>query len=100
MPFLKPLHNPKVGCGENPWPLDAHADQRVDVEEAAIAKLLVGGSPIRQSIVLQIEQRIERVDVCVQLIHCARNRARHLRLFVGGTLQKLVENGFVAMARG
>ncbi len=52
-----------MGCGKNLRPLDAHADQRVDVEEAAVAELLVGSSPKCQSIILQIEERIEGVDV-------------------------------------
>jgi len=55
--------------------LDANADKGVDVEEAPVAEFLVGGAPVRETIVLLVEKLVEGVEVGVEvgddLIDCS-----------------------------
>ena len=52
-----------MGGIEDMGTLDAQTDQCVDVEEAAVTEFLVGGTPIGQSIILQVEDFVERIGV-------------------------------------
>ena len=60
---VEPLENAPMGGIEDIGTLDAQTDQRVDIEEPAIAKFLIGGAPIGQSIVLQVENFVERIVI-------------------------------------
>ena len=59
--FVEPVEDAAVGGVEDVRPLDAHADEGVDIEEATIAEFLIGGAPVSESIVLLIEKLVERV---------------------------------------
>ena len=54
-PLLQPLEDAAVGGFEHVRALHAQADQRIHVEETPVPKLLVGGAPIGQPIVLLIQ---------------------------------------------
>ena len=49
----------RVRLGEDRRILDAHRDEVVDVEEPAIVDLARAAAPVREAIVLRIEQRAE-----------------------------------------
>src|SRR5579863_7237703 len=95
--FAKPLHNPAVRRLKDMQALNAHTDQGINVEEATVAKLLIGSTPIGQPITLQIKYVVESVDVLVDCIDCPLNSCRYFGLFRRQALQKLVKNGFVTM---
>ena len=46
----QPVEHQGVGLFEDVLALDAQADERVDVEESSIAKLLVGSLPVSEAI--------------------------------------------------
>jgi hypothetical protein len=60
------LEDQAVGLLEDACVLHAEADERLDVEEAAVVQLLARGPPERQAVVLAAEERVERVGVRVE----------------------------------
>ena len=70
---FEPLEDERVGLFEDVLALDTKTDERVDVEEAAIAELLIGGLPVGDAEVLLLEEFVERVDVLVELADGAIN---------------------------
>ena len=49
-------------CLEDVGAFHSQADQRIDIEEAPIPKFLVGGAPIGQSILLLVEDLVQRIS--------------------------------------
>ena len=86
---LQPLENQRVGFFEDVLALDAQADERVDVEEASVAELLIGSLPVGKAIVLLVEEVVEGVEICVELARPARSISAHgLGLFSAQTLKQ------------
>ncbi len=52
----EPVEDEGVGFLEDVGALHAEADEGVDVEEPAIAELLVGGLPVGEAVVLVVEE--------------------------------------------
>ena len=50
----QPLEDERVGFFEDVLALDPHADERVHIEKAAVAELLIGGLPVGQTVILLI----------------------------------------------
>ncbi len=63
----EPVEDERVGFGEDVLALHAKADEVVDVEEAAVAELLVGGLPPGEAIVLLVKEVVEEVEVLVEV---------------------------------
>ena len=72
--FAKPLKNAAMCRFEDVRPFNPETDERVHVEESAIAQFLVGRAPIRQSVVLKIQQFIESIVIRIQLANCLVDR--------------------------
>src|SRR4051794_41779576 len=58
-PLPQPAEHEGVGVREYPLVLHAQADQGVDVEEAPVVELLIGGAPEGRPGVLALEQIVE-----------------------------------------
>ena len=85
--FAKPIEDAPMCRIENVWPFNAQGNQIVDVEESAIAKLLVGSTPVSQSVVLQVQQLIQSVMIRIQLANGIVDRQQRFRMFFTESLQ-------------
>ena len=62
------------------WTFNPQPDKSIHIEEPAIAKFLVGGPPIGQSIVLQVQQFIQRIMIAFNSSNRLVDRLQYLRL--------------------
>ena len=63
---IEPIENAPVGSVEDMRSLDANANQSVDVEEATVAELLIGGAPVGEPVVLLVQNFVEGIVVGVE----------------------------------
>src|SRR5688572_26025774 len=61
----QPVEDPRVAREQDVGILVTDADERRDVEESAIGELARGDAPMREAVVLMLEQRIELDRICV-----------------------------------
>jgi hypothetical protein len=78
--------------------LHAEADERVHVEEAAIPELLVGRLPVREAIVLLVQEVVEGIVVPVQFGDGAVDPGAGGGFLGAEAAEQAVEDGLVAMA--
>src|SRR5580698_9905675 len=97
--LLQPFHDQRMRLVEDVLTLDAQADQRVDIKEAAIAKLLIRRLPVSEAIVLLRQERVERVRVRVQLFYRAVNGLADISLFSAEPVEQPMQHVLIAMTR-
>src|SRR4029077_14003447 len=68
-PLCNPSHYQLMSRIEHPLVLDPETDQRVDIKEAPVTEIARGHSPIRDAIILLLEQFMQTVGIGVQLRH-------------------------------
>jgi hypothetical protein len=61
--FAKPIEYAAVCLLKDVWPFNPKSDKSVHIEKTAIAKFLIGCSPVRQSVVLEIQQFIQGIMI-------------------------------------
>ncbi len=94
---LQPVEDEGVRLFEDMLALDAQADQRIDVEEAAVAELLVRGLPVGKPVALLVKEVVEAVLVRVQLRDGALDRLAGVGLLDAQPAQQAVEHGLIAV---
>ena len=80
-------------------PLRAQSDQRVHVEEAPVAKLLVRALPIRQAVVLLIQKFVQQIGIGVHFLNAAIDRLAGKRLLSAKPLQQPADHDLVTVSR-
>ncbi len=96
-PLGNPPHHQLVSRVEHALVLDPETDERVDIEEAAVAKIARGHSPIGDAIVLLLEKFVQSIRIGVQLRDDFVNRARRHRVLVQQLGEHVCQQLLVAM---
>ena len=93
-----PFEHTAVRVLEDLLVLHPQSDERVDIEEAPVAQVAVRAAPPCEAIVLQIEQRVQRVGISVHVGDGLIDGGRGKRVVVQKTTELLAEHGLVAMS--
>ena len=93
-----PAQDEPVGAGEHAFVLDVQPDQARDVEEATVVEVARRRPPVREPVVLLLEERIQQVGRGVDLRDRVAQRGGHLRILRERTAQELEEHALVTAA--
>ena len=96
-PLTHPFEHAAVGVLKDLLVLHPQSDERVDVEETPVAQVAVRAAPPGQAIVLQIQQRVQRVGICVHVGDGLVDRGRDERIVLEQATEVLAKDGLVAM---
>ena len=97
--LAKPFHDSRMCRNEHARAFDTDPNQGVDVEESSVSKLLVRGSPVGQSVILEIDVMHPGRPGRACSSFTAWQIASDVPLLSANTAQQLVEHRLVAMAR-
>ncbi len=91
------LEDQPMGVDEDPFVLHAQAHQRLDIEEPTVGQLLGSGPPVRQAVVLSLQEGVEGVQVLVGRLDLGGHGGRHLGFAVVEVGQGAQQLFFVAV---
>ena len=94
----EPAQDERMGRREHPIVLRAEPHERVDVEEAPIAQLAAGRPPERQTVVLALEERVQRVGARIHLVDDLVDDGRDFGVLPEQAFQEPAQHLLVAVA--
>jgi hypothetical protein len=92
-----PVEHQAVRVLEHLLVFHPQADQRVDVEEAAVAKVTAGAAPPRQAIALRLQQIVQLLAIPVQLLDRRIERCARAVLLGDDALEQVAQHDAVAV---
>ncbi len=93
--LFNPLQRERMGRVEDLGALYPKSGQRVDVEETPVVEVLTGGTPVREAVVLPLQEGVELVVVLVHFGQDLVHRRRHLGPLVQQAGELPTDHGLV-----